>query len=295
MAVISEPREIIFQSLETLHQWVVILKILNIDFPFTKEEIYQKTANYRKENGFGMEGSESPDVENTFYGLSLYSEIGLFERLNLQKINSYLQEEVNNLNENFVLTNDYLFMALRILSRKNDAMPSYSRLIPMFATMNLQTSNDQINIVSDMIHYVSLLRSIEPNIDLSYLHENYLKEVQIAQEEDGSIQRVAANTARVLITLKELGLHGGAEGKFMLKYLQYDAKPFNESTQKEPLGWDHDSLGYLVELNMCYWILMGLTMLYATNPPEYKACVCPECRKYFGKKPKFCNGCGHPF
>ena len=295
MAAISKPREIIYQSLETLHQWVVSLKILNIDFPFTKEELFQKTAPFRKENGFGFESAEFSDVENTFYGLSIYSEVGLLNRLNLIKINEYLQEEIKNINENFILTNDCIFMALRLLARQKVAMESYANLLPMFATMNFQSSNDQISVVDDMIHYVNLLKSIDSNIDLSFLHENYLKEVQVAQEEDGSIQKVAANTARVLITLKELGLHSGAEGKFMLKYLQYDAKPFSESTQKEPLGWEQDSLGFLVELNMCYWILIGLTMMYPSNPPEYKACVCPECRKYFSKKPKFCNGCGHPF
>ena len=295
IAAVSKMRDTQFTSLSNLHKWTTCLKILNIDFPLSKEDIFKKTAVFRKRYGFGTDQGDMPDVLNTFYGLCIYSEYGLLDFIDLQSIRLYLIAEANSFNENLILTNDYIFMSLKILAKHNYPMPDYNYLLPKIMTVDPTAQNEIYNGLIDMIHYINLIRSIDPFYALSYLNEDYIREVQIALEDDGSIAKKVTHTARVLIALYELGLQGIAEAKFLVKYLQYDAKFFVDVVKKEPIGWEGEGLGYEIELNICYWTLLALTLIYPAYPPLEKSSVCPQCSKFFSKKPKFCNECGFRF
>ena len=213
MAAISTPHEVVFGSLETLHQWLVILKILNIEPPLTKDDIYQDTTLFRKPNGFSTDTAEFVDPVNTFYGLSIYAEIGLLNRIDLVQIYEYLVQEAQSMNEYMLFTNSYIFMAMRILERAAVNIESFTHILTQIQNIDIRAQNDQVNILTDLLYYVNLIRAIDPNYDLSSFNENFLTEVQIASRRNGSIQRLAVNTAKVLITLHELGLHGGIRRK----------------------------------------------------------------------------------
>jgi hypothetical protein len=294
---IVQVKDATFLTLETLHQWVVCIKILNIEFPISKDEIYERTGNFRMDHGFGIEAIDErmPDVKNTFFGLCVYSEFDLLDRLNLYKIQKYLINEAQNLNEYSLLDNDYIFMCLRLLERKNIPFNDYTHLIDKLLGIDIQAQNEMINGLTDIVHYINIIKCINPNYDLKQLNDNYLTDVQIAQEDDGSISKLPTQTAKVLIALHELGLQGVAPAKFMIKYLQYDSNYFVEAVRKEPIGWESDPLGYQIELGICYWTLMALTLIYPSIPPLNKSIICPKCKKFFNKRPKFCNNCGTRF
>ena len=295
LAIITEQRPAIFATLTTMYQWVTCMKILNLDFNLSKEDAFAKTASYRKEFGFGIPESDFPDPLHTFYGLCIYAEMDMLELIDLHKIYEYLQAEVDNMSEKFVLTNDYLFLSLRLLEQHNFPMPDYTYLIRGLLSFDVHAQTEQVNGLTDMIHFINSIKMIDPTYDISMLNDEYLTEVQIAIEEDGTINRRVSDTSKVLITLRELGLHGVAEAKFMIKYLQYDANYFIDLVREHPIGWEKDNLGYMVELGLLYWTLIGMTVIFPSIPPLNRNILCPTCKKFFNAKPKFCNECGYRF
>jgi hypothetical protein len=295
MAGIGSLKQTTYSSLSNLHRWIICLRSLNLEIPIAAEEVFRRTAPFRKENGFGIEGSLIPDPQNTFFGLSIYSEMGLLERLNLYAIQEYLQKEIDHFDTNFVLTNDYLFMALRLLEKQGIQIGNFSSLIQTVSKWNAFKITEGYETTTDFLHCINLLRAINPAGDYSQYIELYFNEIKGKIMENGSIHNRVTDTAKALLSLNELGQLNSFEAKSMIRFLQYDPKLFGEVVAKEPIGWDTEGIGYELELGIAYWTLLALTVIYPTQPPVVKAIVCPGCRRYFNQKPKFCNICGHRF
>jgi hypothetical protein len=295
MVGIGAFRESIFNSLNTLHNWIVCLRVLNLEIPVTGEEVFRRTAIFRKTHGFGIEGDYMPDPQNTFYGLAIYAEMGLMNRIDLYAIQKYLIAETQRFDENFVLINDYTMMALRLLEKQGIVMGDLSSLVSRVSNWNAFKATEQYDIATDFIHCINLLRTINPMGDYSHYNEKYLNAIKTLLMENGSIQNRITDTAKSLLVLTELGLKNTAEAKFMIRFLQYETRMFADVVAQEPLGWMNEGIGYELELKLAYWTLLALTVNFPMHPPPTKAIVCPGCRKYFNQKPRFCNNCGHRF
>jgi len=294
---ISEVKDFLFSDLAYLHKWISVLKMLNIKIPLNADQILTKTETFRMKKGFAkpnLRGERKyPDPVNTFYGLAIYSEFDILDRLDLKAIHEYLLDEANNINEYSILTNYSIFLSLRILDRNGFPMGDFSYLIPRVMSIDYEKRKDQYDALEDMIYLMTFIQTIDPDYDFSELSSNYHMEVQVALNDDGSINRKLTDTAKSFIVMNQLNMQNTAEAKFALKYIQYDTSYFNDIVKEEPLGWNKDELGYVIELNILYWGLLALTTMYPSLPSVQKAVICPNCNKFFHQKPKFCNKCGH--
>ena len=292
---LSQFRDQIFSDLNVLHQWIVVHRIANIQIPFDATLIYQKTSPYRLANGFSAFGLDYPDPKSTFYGLSIYEEMGLLSRLDLNAIYSLLIEEVKNIENTALYTNPYIFICLRILERHGIAIDfqNFQAFLNKNINYNILQSNDLVEYFPDIFYHITLIKTIDPNAQYPMIDE-FFNELKNALQEDGAIKDSPTISAMILCAMFQLGYHASEEGKLIMKYLQLNVDYFDVSVELMPpgLGWASDFEGYKVELNILYWALVALTLLYPMERPEVESITCPHCGKYFEKKPKFCNGCG---
>ncbi len=292
---LSNFRDQIFSDLSVLHQWIVVHRIANIQIPFDSNLIYQKTAPYRLANGFSGFGLDYPDSRSTFYGLSIYEEMALLSRLDLNAIYLVLMEEAKNMEISALYTNPYIFSSLRILERHGIAIDfqNFRSILNKMVNYNILQSNDMVEFFPDIFYHVTLIKTIDPNAQYPMIDE-FFNELKSVLHEDGSIKNSPTVSAMILCTMFQLGYHASEEGKLIMKYLQLNVEYFDSSVELMPpgLGWASDFEGYRLELNLLYWSLVALTLMYPMERPDVEAITCPSCGKYFEKRPKFCNGCG---
>ncbi|MFW9989119.1 MAG: hypothetical protein ACFFC3_10720 [Candidatus Odinarchaeota archaeon] len=72
-----------FFDLENLYHYNAILKMLNINFPFTNGDLLGTVRNYINGKIFSSSKEDLPDSKNIFYGLALFSELNLLNQTDL--------------------------------------------------------------------------------------------------------------------------------------------------------------------------------------------------------------------
>ena len=295
---LSNFKDVTVTDLIVLHQWVFIHRILNIQIPIDADTIFQKTSQFRRPNGFTMIGSDYPDPISTFYGLALYNELGLISRLDVNAIQEVLMEDAKNIEYSAIYDNPYIFLSLRILEKYGLAIDfsQFNSILNRVLGFNFMQSHDMVDFFPDVFYHVTLIKSLEPNVEYPML-DQFFDELKANLQEDGSIKNSPSITAMVLCAMHQIGYHASEEGKLMMKYLQLNVDYFDAAVELMPsgLGWSSDFEGFRIEVNILYWSLLALTLMYPKDRPESEAISCPKCGKYFEKKPKFCNGCGHKF
>ena len=224
--------------------------------------------------------------------------MGLLDRLDLRAIHDFLMDEIKVFDIHMIYTNSFIFMALRILDKHGISVDftSFNQIVDQSIELNIYEINDSAEYIPDYGWVINLIKAINPNFEFP-LKGDFLMEVQIAIEGDGSIKNAPTTTAQVLSTMYSLGLDASEEAKYMMKYLQFDTSYFDKEVEEKPkgLGWKTDFEGFAIELSLTYWALMALTSIYPLARPQMPAILCPECGEFFERKPKFCNICGHKF
>lgn len=291
---VTKPPVLVKEDLRTLYHLVAIEHMLRLKHNFSAQEIHEVCQKYYQKTGFGA--TRFPDVEYTYYGLYIYHEYDIMDRIDIYKIHEYLLEEIERFKDFNLSNNRYLFSCLKILEKHEIPMAEYSRIIVKMLDSDYLNTDDFDPLI-ESYEYAAALKLLAPKNDISSVKKRFQNALHDAIGLDGSINDTVTDTAKVLITTGLFDLFDSeieATNK-MVNYLISKCEVFSESVRDQHISWGGDILGLSVECNIAYWCLMALLCYRPVKSDDLHPNICGDCGNYFPEKPKFCNMCGNKF
>ncbi len=248
-------------TLESLFYYVSILKMLKLDLPFRDEDYIQILTKYINNRIFCRSTGAKPDPLSIFYGLSILSELNLLDStgmVDLLGIEMFLESEFKKFIPEKLHLNLYAILSLKLLEKNGGVIFDKTGLLNQILNFDI-TSLEQFNPPLDIYEHVSLLKSIDSNVNINHFKALYINELKKLQGQNGSITDTITDSARTLLVLdlldakkQEYKLTRG-----ILTYISNATKFFNLETLNKHFNWQIDGLGYTIELRMLYWALLA--------------------------------------
>ncbi|MFX1478479.1 MAG: hypothetical protein ACFFCI_10120 [Promethearchaeota archaeon] len=252
-----------FFDLENLFYFISILKMLNIESPFTPNEIIDIMKNFVNEQIFSVSKNNVPDLINNFYGLAILLEMNMLNKVNivdLNNIDKYLQSELKFFIPEKLKFNFHLLFCLIFLKRTELITPNklhYSNSLLNLNISNLKDFNPRL----DIFYHLSLLKLIDNKSNLENFKDPYIDELKKVLTVNGSISDLISDSARTLLVLDLLNLKD-QESKLcgrLLNYIITSTEYFSLDNPNRDFNWRIDKLAFRVELKMLFWALLACT------------------------------------
>ncbi|MFO8017433.1 MAG: hypothetical protein R6U96_02260 [Promethearchaeia archaeon] len=259
--ITSRDNDSSFLDLENLYYYVSILKMMNVDLPFTEEKIISLLDKYTQNGLFISQQEGAADPVSVFYGLSILSEYDLLNTtsiIDLLDIEMFLEGELSKFIPEKLHLNFYTLLGLKILEKNGSVItPKTNLLNPL---LNLKVREfEKYDPPLDIFEKIALIRLLDPSTDLSHyrgLYTNELKKAVLNSEK--KIDTTITDAARSFLALKLLDL---SQKEFKLvqnlrEYIANKANYFSQENLNEDFNWKTDKYAYKVELRMLYWALI---------------------------------------
>ncbi len=248
-------------TLESLFYYVSIMKMLKLELPFRSEDYIQILGRYINNKIFCISKDVKPDPISIFYGLSVLSELKLLnntDTIDLLGTEMFLESEFKKFIPEKLHLNLYTILCLKLLERNGGVISDKTGLLNQILNFDI-TSLEQFNPTLDIYEYLSLLKSIDNNVNITHFKALYISELKKMVAQNGSIKDTVTDSARMLLVLDLLEAKSQEYklSREMLNYVSSAAKYFNLETLNPYLNWQMDALGYTVELRMLYWALLA--------------------------------------
>ncbi|MHA1148901.1 MAG: hypothetical protein ACTSR8_11745 [Promethearchaeota archaeon] len=249
-------------NLEALFHYISILKMLDLNIPYTPEDILNLTQNYLNGDGiFSTSVLDYPDPINVFYGLAIYSEMGLINNgsIDLLNIEIFLEAELSNFIPENLHLNFYALLALKILEKEGSIISDKSNLLNPLLSMEISDVEGYIPVL-DIFEQLSMIKLIDKSTNLNHFKALYAEEIKkLIDPETGSVKQTITDSARTLLTFSLLELHKQEFNitQKLLKYISSTTEYFSSEMIKEEFNWKIDKFGFYVELRMLYWALLA--------------------------------------
>jgi len=250
-----------YLDLENLFYYISILKMLNIEFPFTSIEILEIIKKYINGKMFSSSREAKPDPVNIFFGLIICSELNLLNNadiIDLLAIEMFLESELKKFTPEKLSLNFYTLFSLRLLEKSGTIIMNKKDLLNPILNLNLHNLEGYKPSI-DIYHQLTLIKLIDKRINLQPFKSRYNNELKKLIKSNGSINDIITDSAKVLLIYDLLELKE-QESEFcsrLLNFITNSTTFFSLEEINKDFNWRTDKLGYKVELRMLFWALLA--------------------------------------
>jgi hypothetical protein len=260
---IVNPPDHIYDSLQKLHEYVMVEQLLKLGHHFTKKQILTFTKPYLKGSAFGDKDSTTADVVSTYYGLAVYREYNMLKLLDLNGIHYFLMKELKNFNPLSLYQNEKLFLSLKLLEQENIKVSKSDELVKSILNTDY-TNYQEFNPLLETSGQILALHMIGEEYNSAKLESQYMDLVIAEIDEQGCIKKTITDTAKVLITI---GLFGAYERYLeicekMVNFIIEKGIYFDPDQAERVSSWASEDLEYEIELSKSYWALLALMVFH---------------------------------
>ena len=256
-------------DLESLYYYTSILKMLNLEFPFTNIEFLEIVKNNINGRIFSSSKEAIPDSKNIFYGLALFSELNLLNQtdlIDLQEIEDFLKSEIEDFIPEKLELNLHSILCLSFIVRSRKIAINRNLILDFLLKTNL-LNLENFKPILDIYNHLALLKLLDKNTSLKQFETPYINEIKKLMSSNGSINDLITDSARVLLIFDLFKLRD-QEPEICSKLLNYILSTtdfFNIEILDQNFNWRNDKLGFKVELEMLYWALLASSQYIPMN------------------------------
>lgn len=249
-------------NLQAIFLYVSILKILDIEISESFiEQAFKTMKKQTNEKIFTSPENQKPDPINIFYGLATILELiqyGDVDFIDLDKIKTYIQEELNYFDITELHRNYYLLNCYNILNRINQE-----------TTINKQEKIDELlaldlhrlpehDPIRDTYEITACLRLLKPEGLLEETKQKYYQIIKNILSEKEISQLTVTESAQALLIIDLLDMKTKATTYIenLLEHINTATTFFSNDEKIEEFSWQEEKLALLVELRMLFYSLL---------------------------------------
>ncbi len=251
-------------DLEIMFLYISILKMLEVDLVKNfMDNAFDIIKNQTHNTVFTAPDTQVPDPINTFYGLSVISEISNFkniEFIDLQTIKQYIQLELSYFNPNALYNNYFILNSVNIL-KKRGLLVNLQKDEILEKLSNLELSKiENYNLISDTFYFLCSIILLNPNGELEELREKYIQKLKNFTSNLDLNQLTIIEVSQLLLIISILNITD-EEKELVFKLLDtiINTTPFFSSDmENKKFYWKEDIISLKVELKMLFWVLITI-------------------------------------
>ncbi len=197
-----------FFDLESLYLYISILKMLDLEVPFTDIEILEIVKNYINDKIFSSSKNEIPDSRNIFFGLALFSELNLYDKtdlIDLIKIKNFINSQIEKFIPEKLELNLHSLLCFKFIIKSQKININRNLIFDFLLKINLFTL-DNFKPILDIYHHLALLKLLDKNVSLKQFETPYINEIKKFISPNGSINDLVTESARALLIFDLLNL-----------------------------------------------------------------------------------------
>jgi len=258
-----------FFDLESLYLYISILKMLDLEVPFTNIEILEIVKNYINDKIFSSSKNEIPDSRNIFFGLALFSDLNLYDKtdlIDLIKIKNFINYQVEKFIPEKLELNLHSLLCFKFIIKSQKININRNLIFNFLLKINLFTL-ENFKPILDIYHHLSLLKLIDKNVSLKQFEIPYINEIKKFISPNGSINDLVTESARALLIFDLLNLKNKEPElcSLLLNYIIDTTDFFNIENLDQNFNWRNDKLGFKIELEILYWALLASSQYIPVN------------------------------
>ncbi|MFW9874449.1 MAG: hypothetical protein ACFFG0_15190 [Candidatus Thorarchaeota archaeon] len=258
-----------FLDLENLFYYISILKMGNIEFPFTSMEILDSLRNHITEMIFSITRNVMPDSINIFYGLSIITELNLIHKtniVNLYAIEEFLKMELKNFIPERLKLNYYTLLCLKLLAKSEIISSRKDVLLNQVKNLDLLNMKN-FNPTLDIYNQLAIIKTLDRNANLNRFILLYMSELKKLLTSKGGIKDSITESAKTLLILVMFNLkeQESVLCSRLLNYIINFTDFFNLENLDKEFNWRIDKLAYKIELKMLFWALLACSQYSPDN------------------------------
>ncbi len=258
-----------FIDLECLFYYVSILKMLNIDSPFTSIEILEIIKNYVNNTIFSSSKNNIPDPINNFYGLSVISELNLLKNtsiIDLFNIEKFIKSELELFVPEKLELNFYSLLCLKLLG-KFDVIGDKKELL-LSSILNLKLANlEKFKPILDIFHKLTSIKLLDDTLNITRIIEPYVAELKrnLTSKETTSVLITTMAKSLLIFDLLELKEQEAVLCSQLLDSIMNSSQFFELENANQDFNWRTDKLAYKIELKMLFYALFACSRYFPLN------------------------------
>jgi len=250
-----------FLDLENLFYYLSIIKMLNLESPFTNLETLEIIKQFINDRVFSSSKDNIPDSKNIFYGLAILSEMNFLDKtdiIDLLEIESFIKSELEIFIPEKLESNLYSLFCLKLIAKNRIILFNKTLIGNLIQNINLSNLED-FKPPLDIYHYLASLKLLDKEINLNQFKINYINEIKKLIEPNGSIRNLITDSALALLIFNLLDLkdHEQELCDNLLSYILNITKFFNKENLDRVFNWQTDKMGFKIELEILYWALLA--------------------------------------
>ncbi len=258
-----------FFDLESLYLYISILKMLDLEVPFTNFEILEIVKNYINNKIFSSSKNEIPDSRNIFFGLALFSELNLYDKTDLIdriKIENFINSQIEKFIPEKLELNLHSLLCFKFIIKSQKININRNLIFDFLLKINLFTL-DNFKPILDIYHHLALLKLLDKNVSLKQFETPYINEIKKFISPNGSINDLVTESARALLIFDLLNLKNKEPelSSLLLNYIIDTTDFFNIENLDQNFNWRNDKLGFKIELEILYWALLASSQYIPVN------------------------------
>lgn len=258
-----------FFDLESLYLYISILKMLDLEVPFTNFEILEIVKNYINDKIFSSSKDEIPESRNIFFGLALFSELNLYDKtdlIDLIKIKNFINSQIEKFIPEKLELNLHSLLCFKFIIKSQKININRNLIFDFLLKINLFTL-DNFKPILDIYHHLALLKLIDKNVSLKQFETPYINEIKKFISPNGSINDLVTESARALLIFDLLNLKNKEPElcSLLLNYIIDTTDFFNIENLDQNFNWRNDKLGFKIELEILYWALLASSQYIPVN------------------------------
>ena len=258
-----------FFDLENLYYFISILKMLNIEFPFTNIEIFGILKNFIIGKIFSSSKDNIPDSKNIFFGLAILSELDLLNKtdiIDLLEIENFLKSDLEKFIPEKLELNLYSLLCLKLMAKKQKVTLDKNFILKLIFNVNL-LKLEKFNPPLDIYNHLASIKLLNKTANLIEFKTTYIKEIKKLITPYNSVGDLITESAYVLLILDLLNLKEQEPElcSNLLNFIINSTSFFSIENLDNDFNWRKDILGYKIELKMLYWALLASSQYTPMN------------------------------
>lgn len=248
-------------DLESLFYYISILKMLNLELPFTNDEIVGILKNFINRWVFCSSKDNLPDSINNFYGLAIFSELGLLNTpdvIDLQEIENFIIADLEKFIPEKLELNLHSLLCLKLITKSQKHLSKRYLNLDSIVDFNLLEMENLVP-TFDIYNHLASLKLLGQEVKINNLQTPYIDKIKKLISSNGSIDDLITKSARALLIFDLLNLKEQESDlcSNLLNYIINKTSFFSMENLDINFNWRSDILGFKIELEILYWALLA--------------------------------------
>jgi hypothetical protein len=249
-----------FFDLESLFYYISILKMLNLEIPFSYMEILEIMKNFINKWMFSSSKDDLPDSINNFYGLAIFSELDLLTKTNLidlQEIENFIIRDLEGFIPGKLELNLYSLLCIKLITKMKKKKIERKLNLESLSDLNiLNMKNSKPTL--DIFNHLSSLKLLGKEEKINNLRISYANEIKNLIDLNNSVNNLLTESARAFLIFDLINLKETKSElcNNLFNYISTSTSFFSTKNIDTKFNWRNDILGFKLELEMLFWALL---------------------------------------